>query len=113
MIDSPELRTVAERVVWFEDADETLHYPKRFLAYLMTYGTWEEIVVARNYFPDSEFEATLKDPPAGIFDPRSWCYWNCVYRRGLVPPLPKRRIPGVDPNSIPDLFPAKSQPRRG
>ncbi len=30
---------MAERVMWFKSTEETLRYPKRFLAYLMTFGT--------------------------------------------------------------------------
>lgn len=88
-----ELRAVAERVLWFEGAEEALRFPKRFLAYLMTYGTLEEILIARRYFSRSDFEAALKEPPAGIFDPQSWSYWNIVFKRNPVPPLPVRLIP--------------------
>jgi hypothetical protein len=89
---TPELRKVAERVVWFQNADEALRYPYRFLAYLMTYGTLEEVLVARKYFSDEDFEAALQDPPPGIFDIRSWSYWNGVYGRHPIPPLPKRKL---------------------
>jgi hypothetical protein len=88
-----ELCAVAKRVLWFEQPEEALSYPTRFLAYLMTYGTWEEVVTAKKYFADRDFEAVLEDPPAGIFDPRSWTYWNEHYGRTTVPPLPLRRIP--------------------
>jgi hypothetical protein len=89
----PDLCAVAERVMWFEKAEEALRYPRRFLAYLMTFGTLEEIVTARKYFSDSDFEAVLTDPPPGIFDVRSWNYWNGVYHRRPVAPVPKRVIP--------------------
>jgi len=46
------MRTVANRVIWFESAEEALRYPERFLAHLMTYGTLEEILIARKYFSD-------------------------------------------------------------
>lgn len=95
-----DLRDVARRVVWFEAPEEGLRYPKRFLAYLMTYGTEEEIGTARKYYSDSDFEAVLDDAPAGIFDRRSWNYWNLRYHRKPVPPLPRRKIPGVDPALI-------------
>jgi hypothetical protein len=88
-----ELYAVAKRVVWFDSAEETLRYPRRFLAYLMTYGTLEEILTARKYFCDAEFESVLADAPPGIFDPASWNYWNLVYKRKPVPPLPRRIIP--------------------
>ena len=93
MTRSPELDAVATRVIWFESADEALRYPNRFLAYLMTYGTLEEILVAKRHFSEAEFEAALDDAPPGIFDIRSWTYWNCVYGRKPVPPLPTRQIP--------------------
>jgi hypothetical protein len=88
-----ELRDVAERVMWFEGADEALRYPKRFLAYVMTFGTLDEVLKARKYFSNRDFEAVIADPPPGIFDERSWTYWNIVYHRLPVPPLPQRVIP--------------------
>jgi hypothetical protein len=88
-----DLCAVAQRVVWFESAEETLRQPKRFLAYVMTFGTMEEILTARKYFSAQDFEAVLADPPAGIFDLCSWSYWNGVYKRRPVPPLPQRTIP--------------------
>jgi hypothetical protein len=88
-----ELRAVAKRVRWFEQLEEVLSYPRRFLAYLMTCGTWDAVVTAKKYFADRDFEAVLDDPPTGIFDARSWAYWNHVYGLATVPPLPQRRIP--------------------
>ena len=93
MIYSQELRRVAERVIWFEGAEDALRYPKRFLAYLMTYGTLEDILTAKKYFSDADFQAALLDPVPGIFDPHSWSYWNIVYDRVPVPPLPQRKLP--------------------
>jgi hypothetical protein len=89
-----ELYSVAERVVWFEDPEEVLRQPKRFLAYVMTFGTADEILTARKHFSAADFRAVLTDPPPGIFDIRSWTYWNGVYGRHPIPPLPTRRIPG-------------------
>ena len=97
----PELRVVAERVVWFESAEDALLYTHRFLAYLMTYGTLEEILTAKRYFSDEDFERTLRNPPPGVFDGVSWNYWNLVYKHEPVPPLPRRVIPtgGVPPHA--------------
>ena len=85
-----DLLKVARRVVWFEPPEATIEQPKRFLAYLMTYGTWEEVLVAKKYFSDQEFESVLVDPSPGIFDVRSWNYWNLLYNHDPVPPLPQR-----------------------
>lgn len=90
---SPELHAAAERIFWFESAEEALRYPRRFLAYLMTYGTLEDILAAKKDFSDQDFAAVLRDPPPGIFDRRSWVYWNSVYGFDPVPPLPERIVP--------------------
>lgn len=92
MIATAELKKVAERVVWFESADDALRYRNRFLAYLMTYGTLEEVLIAKKYFMDEDFRAALLNAPPGIFDMPSWTYWNGVYGRHPIPPLPQRNL---------------------
>jgi hypothetical protein len=108
MIHSDELLAVARRIVWFGTAEEALEFPLRFLTYAMTYATDEDIEILRKYFSDQEFEAALDDPAPGIFDQSPWAKWNQHYGRTPIPALPKRRIPGVDPATVADLFPAKS-----
>lgn len=90
MPQNEDLLAVAKRVVWFESPETAVRQPKRFLAYLMTYGTLEEILVAKRYFSEKEFESVLSDPPPGIFDIHSWNYWNIVFKHVPVPPLPER-----------------------
>lgn len=103
-----DLKAVACRVIWFERPEKALEIPRHFLTYLMNYGTEDDVDIARKYYPDADFEAALDNPTPGIFFRDAWIKWNKRYNRVPVPPLPKRHIPGVDPNSIPDLFPAKS-----
>lgn len=74
----------------------------------MTYGTDEDLAITRKYYSDADFEAARDGPPPGVFYRDAWIRWNLHFNRVLVPSLPKRRIPGVDPDSIPDFFPAKS-----
>jgi hypothetical protein len=88
-----ELRAIAKRVLQFEQPEEALSYPRRFLAYLMTHGTWEEVVTAEKHFADRDFQAVLDDSPPGIFDPSSCAYWNRFYGRTTIPPMPLRSIP--------------------
>lgn len=59
----------------------------------MTYGTVEDLTVVERYFPDSALRDVLANPPAGVFDARSWSYWHL--RLGLETPdeLPKRQLP--------------------
>ena len=103
-----DLKAVARRVVWFQAPEQTLALRSYFLSYVMTYGTGEDLAITRKYFSDGDFEAALDAPPPGVFYRDAWLKWNVYYHRVPVPSLPKRRIPGVDPDSIPDLFPAKS-----
>jgi hypothetical protein len=88
-----DLLTVAPRVVWFEPPEKALANPVRFLAYLMTYGTLDEIAVVRRYLDLDDFREALEHAPAGIIDERSWAYWNVMTGRYPVPPMPRRIIP--------------------
>jgi hypothetical protein len=87
-----DLQMVAKRVVWFKKPEEALQNTKLFLAHVMTYGTLSDITTTLHYFSESDFEEVLKDPPPGIFDRRSWTYWNVRYHRDPVPALPKRNF---------------------
>jgi hypothetical protein len=69
-----DLLTVAPRVVWFEPAEKALADPVRFLAYLMTYGTLDDIAVVRRYLDLADFREALERAPPGIIDERSWAY---------------------------------------
>jgi hypothetical protein len=108
MIYSQELLAVAKRIFWFGTPEEALEFPTRFLTYAMTYASDEDMEIVRKYFSDEDFKATLDNPAPGIFDRIAWARWNKRYGRLPVPPLPKRRIPGVDPATVPDFFPARS-----
>jgi hypothetical protein len=108
MVYSGELLAVAKRIFCFGTPEEALEFPICFLTYAMTYASDEDIEILRKYFSDDEFKAALDNPAPGIFDQSSWAKWNRRYGRSPVPPLPKRRIPGVDPATIVDLFPTKS-----
>jgi hypothetical protein len=85
-----DLEHVASRLFWWKSPAEALEDPNRFLAQVMTYGTIEDLAVVRRHFPESAFREVLANPPAGVFDPRSWAYWHV--RFGLQAPseLPKR-----------------------
>ena len=87
-----DLQKVAKRVVWFKKPEDTLQDTKLFLAHVMTYGTLSDITTTLHYFSESDFESVLDDPPPGIFDRRSWTYWNVRYRREPVPALPRRNF---------------------
>jgi hypothetical protein len=88
-----DLLEVVPNVIWFEPAEQALADPVRFLAYLMTYGTLEDIAVVRRYLGLEDFREALEQAPPGIIDARSWAYWNMVTGRYPVPPMPRRVIP--------------------
>ena len=89
----PELLAVAKRVIWFEPPEQALRDPIRFLTYVMTYGTPEDIVAARRHVGKHGFAEALEHAPPGIMDARSWTYWNLMAGRDPVPPMPKRTFP--------------------
>jgi hypothetical protein len=88
-----DLLKVVPGVIWFEPPEQALADPIRFLAYLMTYGTPDEIAVVRRYLDLDDFREALEYAPPGIMDERSWAYWNTVCGRYPVPPRPRRIIP--------------------
>ena len=65
----------------------------RFLAYVLTYGTAGEVAAVRRHLDNDDLREALEKAPPGIFDARSWAYWNVVAGRYPVPPMPRRIIP--------------------
>ncbi len=97
---TPDLLKVARRVVWFKEPEEALAEPVHFLAHVMTYGTIEDLKALQGIAGIEEFREVLENPPAGVFDERSWAYWNlkCGHKPfaqlpGRVALRPTRRIP--------------------
>lgn len=88
---TPELLAVAERVVWFKPPAEALADPVHFLAHVMTYGSIEDLRALHGLVGPKEFREVLDHAPPGVFDARSWAYWNL--KCGLQPALrlPVRR----------------------
>jgi hypothetical protein len=87
---TPELLKVARRVVWFEEPARALADPLQFLAYVMVFGTVEDLAALRGIVGKDDYREVLEHAPPGIFDARSWAYWNLVCDRRPAPPLPVR-----------------------
>lgn len=87
---TPELLNVARRVVWFKEPKDALANPVHFLAHVMTYGTSEDLKALKGIVEKDEFNEVLDNAPPGIFDRRSWAYWNLKCGRQPSPPLPVR-----------------------
>jgi hypothetical protein len=88
-----DLLSLAARVIWFESPERALAEPIRFLTYVMTYGTLQDVAVIRRYAQLDDFREALEHAPPGIMDERSWAYWNAMTGRYPVPPMPRRVIP--------------------
>jgi hypothetical protein len=54
-----DLLEVAPRVIRFESAEQALTNPIRFVAYVMAYGTLEDIEVMRRYLDLDDFREVL------------------------------------------------------
>lgn len=102
-----ELIAVAENVIWFKPPAEALADTTDFLCHVMTYGSLDDVLTTQEHFTLADFREALENAPPGVFDPRSWAYWNLVCGRDPVPPMPRRKIPGVD--HIPLLDPRWSR----
>ncbi|MBF0319747.1 MAG: hypothetical protein HQL01_08090 [Nitrospirae bacterium] len=95
---TPELLNVARRVVWFKEPEEALLDPVHFLAHVMTYGTVEDLTALEGIVGQKEYGEALDHALPGIFDRRSWAYWNLKCGRRPAPPMPVRA--GVLPTRL-------------
>ena len=85
----PALLPVAARVFWWGTPEAWLDDLHRFTAQVMTFGDWNDTTLTLKLLGDSWFRQVLANPPAGVFDVKSWAYWHQRYQL-KVPPLPTR-----------------------
>ncbi|MDB5524403.1 MAG: hypothetical protein JWM58_2166 [Rhizobium sp.] len=88
-----ELQGVAERTMWYKSPPDAIADTLNFIAHVLTYGTPEDVAVLRRHLSIDEIRDALDAAPPGVFDPRSWSYWNAMVGRFDAPPMPERRIP--------------------
>ena len=79
-------------MICFELPQQAIELTSRFVAYAMTYGVHSDMKVVRKQLPDDDLREALDHAPPGIFDPRSWAYWNVILGRYPAPPMPERSI---------------------
>jgi hypothetical protein len=89
---TPALRRAAERCVWHESPERAVAHPARLVAHILTFGGIEDVNALRAQYTDDDLREALDTAPAGVFDARSWAYWNLVVGRYAPPPPPKRRF---------------------
>lgn len=74
-----QLKFIAKKLFWWESPEEALANPRRFLAQVMTLGTWDEVRTVRELMGWDAFKDALTHAPPGVFDARSWAYWHAVF----------------------------------
>ena len=89
---TPETEALARCLVWFEEPEEALSDPARFVAYAFARATHEDMKILRAFLSDDDLREALDHTPPGIVDPRSWAYWNSKLGRYPPPPMPTRRF---------------------
>jgi hypothetical protein len=94
---TPDLLRVARRVMWFEEPERALADPVQFLVHVMVFGGVEDLKALREIVSKDDYREVLEHAPAGVFDVRSWAYWNLVCDRQPTPPLPMRALPPTPP----------------
>lgn len=85
-----DLRRAAEHCIWFEPPELAVQDTARLAAYILTYGTPEDTYALRKQLDDEALAKCLDRAPPGIFDARSWAYWNLIIGRNTPPPIPTR-----------------------
>jgi energy-converting hydrogenase Eha subunit A len=86
-----QLETLARKVFWWQPPEVSLANTSRFLAQVMTLGTWDEVKQVEKAFGVDAYRDALVNAPAGVFDARSWAYWHVVF--GLPEAaLPRRSL---------------------
>lgn len=89
---TPALRKAAERCIWYEKPEDAAREPAKLAAHILTYGSLDDINALRAQYDEDDLRAALDAAPPGIFDVRSWTYWNLVIGRFDAPPMPERRF---------------------
>lgn len=87
------LRKAAKRCVWYEAPEKAVSEPEKLVAHILTFGGLEDVNALRAQYSNDDIEHALDHAPAGIYDPRSWAYWNLVVGRYETPPMPVRNLP--------------------
>ena len=83
---------IAQKLFWWKSPTEALDDPIRFVAQVMTLGTWKDVQTSRTTLGDEVFRQALSTPPPGVFDERSWAYWHQVFGIHPVPELSRRKL---------------------
>jgi hypothetical protein len=87
-----ELLALAGRTVWYKPPHEAVADQLNLVAHVLTYGDEEDVKLLRRYLDLDDIRESLDRAPPGVFDGRSWSYWNAMVGRFPPPPMPQRLI---------------------
>ena len=85
-----QLAEVAERLIWWQNARQTLRHPERLIAQAMAIGTAEDAQLVQELFGEEVMRNVLTHAPAGVFNERRWDYWHLRFGYRKTPPMPVR-----------------------
>lgn len=86
------LRDLAERLIWWQPAEQSLRHPARLIAQAMAIGTTQDAALAQAVFDVEALRAVLGHAPPGVFSPRRWDFWHLHFGYRQTPPLPIRHL---------------------
>lgn len=84
---------IARRVVWWQEPERTLRWPRDFVARVMATGSLDEVRDVERYFGRRMLREAVIEASPGVFDRRSWNYWLLVLDLDRTAPLPVRQVP--------------------
>ena len=87
--DQDQLKSIAAKVMWWMEPEAALARPTRFVMQVMALGTWRDVQTVSRVFGWDTFCQVLDQAEAGVFDERSWAYWQAFFGR-QEPALPRR-----------------------
>ena len=84
---------MARKYVWWQPPDRTLADQRLLLAQMMTFGSVDDVRWLLSHVSEDSLRRMLRDPPAGVFNGRSWRFWHLRLGCVPVPELPVRPVP--------------------
>lgn len=88
--EAERLKEMAERLIWWQPAEQTLRRPERLISQAMAVGTSEDADRVEAIFGTEAMRRVLAAAATGIFDPRRWDFWHLRFGYARTPPLPTR-----------------------
>ena len=92
LVPTEALLKAAGRCVWFESPETAMQDIPRLAAHILTFGTADDVKALRVQISKDDLLALLDCAPPGVFDARSWSYWNLMAGRYDAPPMPERLL---------------------